>query len=97
MNLLLMMTFKIFLRTDHTNSDGTNTVYLRLVKNRRKKDHSLHINIRQKDWNPTINRIRKTGKDFIRLNRLITRYENSAKNIIDDHILFQKDLSFTSF
>jgi len=97
MNLLLMTTFKIFLRTDHQNSNGTNTVYIRLIKNRKKKDFSLKLYVQSKHWNPAINRIRKTGKDFVRLNRLITKYENKAQNIIDDHIIKDEELSFNQF
>ena len=31
------ITYKIFLRTDHLNIDGTNTVCLRIIQNRKKK------------------------------------------------------------
>lgn len=92
-----MITFKIFLRTDHLNSDGTHTVNLRLVSNRKKKDISLKIFVIARNWNPNSNRIRKTGKDFARKNRLITKYENRAKNIIDDYFLNDKSLTVTEF
>ncbi len=92
-----MMSFKIFLRTDHFNKDGTNTVCLRLVHHRHKKDISLKIFVRSKDWNFKINRVRKSGKNYARLNKLIAKYENKARNIIDNYFLNDKLLTFTEF
>ncbi len=92
-----MITSKIFLRTDHLNSDGTNTVNLRLRNYNKKKDISLRIYVLSKSWNSSTKRVKKTGKDFARINKLITKFENRAKNIIDEHFFYDKPLTLSVF
>jgi hypothetical protein len=46
-----MSSYKIFLRTDRTNSDGTNSLYLLFISGRIVKKFTLKIKVKQKDWN----------------------------------------------
>lgn len=92
-----MITYKIFLRKDHQNQDGTNTVYLRLVNKRKKKDISLKITSFLKDWETSKCRLKKSAVDSFRKNKLITKHDNKARNIIDEHFLYDKPLSFNIF
>lgn len=92
-----MISFKIFLRKDHQNDDGSNSVYLRLINNRKKKDISLRIFVLLKHWNLSLNRVKKTDPDWDRKNKRLIKYENRARNIIDEHFLYDKPLSFSIF
>ena len=42
-------------------------------------------------------RVKKSDKEFARKNKLITKFENKAKNIIDNFFLNDKQLSFNEF
>ena len=92
-----MFTTKIFLRKDQVNKDGKNSVTLRLINNRQKKYYSLRIYVYQKDWNYNHLRVKKSDKDFLRKNKLITKFENKANNIVDSFFLDDKQLSFNEF
>ncbi|MCD6557179.1 MAG: hypothetical protein J7K64_08305 [Bacteroidales bacterium] len=72
----MQTTFTIFLRPDQVNSDGTKTVCLRVVQNRRHKLYSLRIFIKEKDWSYKKNQIKKTFilsrfKSYLYLIRII--------------------------
>jgi len=95
--LLPMISFKIFLRNDHQNSDGTKSVYIRLINKRKKKDISLRIFVHSCNWNTPMNRVKNSDVEYVRKNKLITKYENRARNIIDEHFLYDKPLSFNIF
>ena len=86
-------TFKIFLRADQTNMDGTSTVCLRLTIKRKLKTFSLKIKVLPKDWNFSRNLVKKSDIDYFRKNKYITKYENKAKNIIDKYFLNDKRLT----
>lgn len=91
------MTYKIFLRTDQTNLDGTNTVCLRLTQNRKSKLLSLRLFVKQKDWSETKEFIKKTDPKFVLKNKYLRKYNNKAENIISDYFLNDKYLSFAEF
>ena len=90
-------TIKIFLRTDQTNIDGTNTVCLRLTIKRKIKLFSLQIKVFPNNWHFSKNIVKKSDIDYFRKNKYITKYENKAKNIIDNYFLNDKQLTFYEF
>ncbi len=92
-----MNSVKIFLRTDHLNDTGTNTVCVRLLSNRRKKDVSLHIYVNPKDWNFTRNIVNKSDTAYLRKNKLITKFINKAENIVDTCFFNDESLTFDDF
>lgn len=92
-----MNTVKIFLRTDHSNKDGSHTVYARLINRRRKKDISLRIFVKPKDWNFEKNQVYRSDIESERKNKLIKKYKNKAWNIVDNSIFNNENLTFDDF
>ncbi len=92
-----MMNFRIFIRNDQQDAAGQNIVYLRLRQDRKKKDVSLKIQVFLKDWNSRNNTVKKSDKAYLRKNKILAKYASKAQNIIDEHFLNDKDLSFNLF
>jgi len=92
-----MNTVRIFLRTDQTNKNGSHSVCVRLIINRRKKDVSLQIYVNPKDWSFVRNNVKKTDPKYLRKNKLIIKYLNKAENIVDEYFLTDKHLTPTDF
>lgn len=92
-----MYSIKIFLRKDHLNQNGTRAVTLRFISNRNKRYYSLRIYAKERDWSEIQSRVKKSDKDYLRKNKLITKFENKAKNIIDSFFLNDLQLSFNEF
>jgi len=76
-----MTTYKIYLRTDQQNIDGTNTVFLRLIINRKKSETSLQITALLKDWDCKHLRVKKSDKNHLEKNKWLTEYEKNAQKI----------------
>ncbi|OQY04247.1 MAG: hypothetical protein B6I20_03345 [Bacteroidetes bacterium 4572_117] len=87
----------IFLRNDHTNKDGTQTVYLRLYIDNVKKDFSLKIKIKPKLWNDKEKRVQKKHKLSHQINLLIDKELQKAQSIIFEAQLNDRFLSFDDF
>ena len=92
-----MNTVKGFLRTDHLNMDGTHTINVRLIINRRKKDISLHIYVKPKDWIFSKNQVKKTDPKYLRKNKLIKKFTSKAENIVDECFFDNETLTFDDF
>ncbi|NPA44297.1 MAG: hypothetical protein GXO49_02070, partial [Chlorobi bacterium] len=92
-----MNTYKIFLRSDNTNIDGTNTLYLLFTSNRVLKKFSLKINVFKKDWNEQKCIVKKTDADHLRKNKYIRKYSEKAQKIIDTYFFNDKPLSISEF
>ncbi len=90
-------TFKIFLRTDNTNMDGSNTLYLLFTSNRRLKKISLGIKMKPKDWDSGKHRVKKSDIEYLRKNKYIRKYQEKAKKIIDKYYFEEKHLSISEF
>jgi len=93
----MAVTYKIFLRTDQTNKDGTNTVCLRVSQQRKTKYFSLRIYVHSKDWNDTKNSVKKSDSKYFIKNKKITKYDTKADTIITDYFYNDKYLSFEVF
>ncbi|MEN8123403.1 MAG: Arm DNA-binding domain-containing protein [Bacteroidota bacterium] len=92
-----MNSVKLFIRTDQLTKDGRYAIYVRLIINRRKKDVSLRIYVKPKDWNFKRNLVNKSDPESIRKNRLIKKYKNKAENIVDDCFFNNETLTFYDF
>jgi len=91
------ITYKIFLRTDHQNINGTNSVCLRVTQKRVSKTISLHIKVKPTDWNEKKHIVKKSDVDYLRKNKYLRKYENKATDIIDKYFLNDKPLSLNEF
>lgn len=92
-----MNSVKIFLRTDHLNKDGTHSVCIRLIAERRKKDVYLRIYVKPKDWSFVKNLVKKSDPNSIRKNKLIKRFKSKAENIVDEYFFNNERLAFDDF
>jgi len=92
-----MNSIKIFLRTDQVKMDGTHAVSLRLISRRRKKDVSLRIYVKLRDWSMQRCLVNRSDPMSERKNRLITKFKNKALNIVDDYFFRNELLSFDDF
>ncbi len=90
-------TFTIFLRSDKSNSDKTNTISLRVTKNRKSKLFSLGVFVLPKDWSEKRRLVKTSDVQFERKNKIINKYSTRAENIISDYFLNDKVLSFEEF
>jgi site-specific recombinase XerD len=97
LKVLLMNTVKILLRTDQENKDGTHTVTARTFINKHKRDLSLRIYVKIKDWSFARGLVKKSDKNHVRKNRLIIKFKNKIENIIDDAFLNDVCLTFDDF
>ncbi len=91
-------TTKIFLRTcQKLNIDGTNTVFLRFTVKRKINIISLKIKVKEKDWNERTRQVKKTDKNHLSKNKYLKKYEQKARNIIDNYFFADKPLNFKIF
>ncbi len=87
----------IFLRTDHTNKDGTQTIYLRIYIDNKKKDFSLKIKIKPKFWNDKEKKVSKKHDLSLHINLLLTKELQKAQKIIFEAQLNDRILTFNEF
>jgi len=92
-----MSTYKIFLRTDNTNIDGTNTVYLLFTSNRILKKISLQISVKKTNWNENKCTVKKSDPKHLFKNQLISKKSLKAKEIINKFLYDEKFLSVDEF
>jgi len=92
-----MTTYKIYLRTDQQNIDGTNTVFLRLIINRKKSETSLQITALLKDWDCKHLRVKKSDKNHLEKNKWLTEYEKNAQKILYNFYAANKQLTHIEF
>jgi len=92
-----MNTFKIFLRADNKNIDGSHSLYLLFISNRRLKKISLGIKVKPKDWDEKRCLVKKSDIEFLRKNKYIRKYADKAQSIIDKYFFDDKYLSVSEF
>jgi integrase len=90
-------TYKIFLKTDNKNIDGSNSLYLLFTSKRILKKISLGIKIQTKDWDEKKIQVKKSDPDFFRKNNYIRKYDEKAKKIVDKYFFENKYLSADEF
>ncbi len=91
-----MTTFRIYIRTDQKNTDGTSSVLLSVTIKRKKKKFTI-TKVNSKDWNANKSLVKRSDVFFIRKNKLITKFKNKAQFIIDDYFLKDKILTLNLF
>jgi len=91
------ITYSIFLRTDQINLDGTQTLCIRVIQNRKKKIFSLPLKIKPTDWSSTQQKVKTTDKRHIQKNMQIKEFDKRATNILHDYFIKGKFLSFEEF
>ena len=92
-----MNTVKILLRTDQKNKNGTHSVLARTMLEKRKRDVSLRIYVKAKDWSFSKNMVKKSDTMQIRKNMLIRKYKNKIEGIIDDAFFNDRILTYDDF
>lgn len=90
-------TYKIFLRADSKNIDGSHSLYLLFTSKRILKKISLGIKIQTKDWDEKKIQVKKSDPDFFRKNNYIRKYDEKAKKIVDKYFFENKYLSADEF
>ncbi len=92
-----MLNAYFFIRTDHTNADGTNTIYLRITQGRRKKDIATPVRTKLKHWNSTKQRISTRDWDSYNKNKILDSIITRAKEIIYQAYIEGKELTIDEF
>lgn len=90
-------TYKIFLRTDNKNIDGSNTLYLLFTSKRKLKKISLNIKVKSKDWDIKKLQVKKSDRNYLRKNKYIRKYDDKARKIIDTYFFDEKILTISEF
>ncbi|OQY01002.1 MAG: hypothetical protein B6I20_08020 [Bacteroidetes bacterium 4572_117] len=90
-------TIKIFLRTDNTNIDGSNMLYLLFTSKRKLKKISLGINVKAKDWDANKTKVKKSDIGYLRKNKYLRAYHEKAQKIIDKYFFEDIPLSVNEF
>ncbi|HRY31656.1 MAG TPA: site-specific integrase [Bacteroidales bacterium] len=83
-------TFKVKLRQDRSNADGTRSVYLQVIIDRTIKKYPIGVNVLEKNFKDGI--ISKGDAEHIRKNLLIDKAMNKAKKIKFDYDI--KEIAF---
>ena len=93
----MQSTYKIFLRTDNENIDGSHSLYLLFTSNRKLKKIALHIKVKIKDWDEKKFQVKKSDPESFRKNKYIRKYDEKAKTITDNYFFENKLLSVDEF
>ncbi len=72
-----MASVKIKLRS-RSNQDGTHSLVLQVIKDRKKSIISLGYNIKKSDWDATSQQVKKTFPNSVRLNNLLLTKKTEA-------------------
>lgn len=88
---------KLILRTDAMKKDGSYPLYLRLTFNRKLKYMSLFKSVHIHHWDDENECVRHTHPDANSINLLLKAYLKRANDIILDHEIKGKPLTFFDF
>jgi len=87
----------IYLRADQVNKNGTQTLCMRVIQNRKKKVFSLPIKILPTDWNDKNKEVKNSDCNFKSKNKIIKTFDKRANDIIADFYIKDKFLSIEEF
>jgi len=79
-----MASTKLILRTDKMNSQEESPLFLRITKHRKSHYVSLGIYLKEKEWDASTSRVRKSRQNSGRLNAFLAKKVADAENIILD-------------
>jgi len=88
---------KIVLRKNFKRSDGTRSVCLQFLQNRRPYLISLGISVKESQWDQTRNRIKGSSDEIQKLNQRIYQLNNKANSIILDMQLAGQIVTYDRF
>lgn len=88
---------KIVLRSNFLRSDGSRSICLRYIQNRKVFLIALDISVQVKYWDSKRDRLKKTAPDSYSINTLLDSYENKARNILFDHRVNGKPITYSMF
>ena len=90
--------FKIFLRSDFLRKDGLTPIYLRVIIDRKKKDHSLNMAIPEGLWDIKNNKVKKSLRyNSEDLNSVLSKTRMKVEKIMLDSKLGDKRLTMADF
>ncbi|MEI6766507.1 MAG: site-specific integrase [Bacteroidota bacterium] len=90
--------FKIFLRSDFLRKDGLTPIYLRVIIDRKKKDHSLNMAIPEGLWDTKNNKVKKSLRyNSEDLNSVLSKTRMKVEKIMLDSKLGDKRLTMADF
>lgn len=90
-------TCKIFLRSDTIRINGTQSICLRVILNRRKKEFSLKLCTHSKFWDSKNCKVKNSAPNSFNINQLIDEIKNRAENIIFDYRKENKHFTLLDF
>lgn len=90
-------TYKIFLRSDTVRKDGTQSICLRVILGRRKKEFSLKLSTHSKFWDSKNCKVKNASPNSYNFNTIIEISKNRAENIIFDYRKENKHFSLLDF
>lgn len=90
-------TIKIILRSNFKRSDESRSVCLRYTQQRKIYLISLDIPVKDKFWDKKRSRLKPGAPDSFTINTLVDSYENKARNILFDHRVNGKPITYSIF
>ena len=90
-------TIKIILRSNFKRSDGSRSVCLRYIQNRKVYLISFNIPVLQKHWDKRNGRLKQSTPNSYSINTLLDSYENKARAILFDHRVNGKPITYSIF
>lgn len=91
-----MATLKLYLKKKKL-SNGEFPIYLRVTKDRVSKLISTGLSCELSQWNENKSEFRKTYKDYIQKNAILTTLKNRAEKIISDALAIGEDITLQDF
>jgi len=88
---------KVITRKNYKRANGTRSVYLQFLQNRKSHLISLDIPVKESKWDQSRFRIRGSSEEIQRLNKSIFQLQNKANNIILDMQLSNQPITFSKF
>lgn len=93
-----MVTVRIFAKLDYVARDGSVPLYLRLTTHR--KVHPpvpLQLRCRPEHWDPDARQVKDSAPNAFKINSLLSRYLTRAQEILLDHELTGRPITYESF
>lgn len=93
----MTLNFLFFLRIDSPTATGENTIYFRVIKNRKKKYLSTKIFSRAKYWDPKRQRIKMGDKNNAYKNKILDILFTRSQNIHLSSLMSPNPISISGF
>lgn len=90
-------TIKVVLRSNFKRSDGSRSICLRYIQNRKVYLISLGLSVPIKQWDKRNCRVKQSTPESYSTNTLLDSYENKARAILFDHRVNGKPITYSIF